>query len=328
MKMLFSEIMADETTTTTKFRRNHLVRLCGFNHAALDGKLARVDSSKNEANGKHAVVLLDDRARPPVPLVPLRWMPINPGHMRHAREYCLVVAAEEVKLQMCGRCKTARYCNAECQHADWERHKYPDCLNFCSTRGSDSPLQWACKGGNVVEVRRLVEEEGADVDKATSSGPTPIATAANGGHLAVVRYLVARGADVDKARATSTTPLHGAARHGFLDVVRYLVEQGADVDKAAFEGQVPLLVAAEAGYLPVVQYLVEQGADKDNATNGQGSTPLLAAAASGHLAVVQYLMQQGADKNKADNNGVNPLRAAWLNGHAEVAAYLHAPGAR
>jgi hypothetical protein len=87
--------------------------------AALNGKLVRIDSNINEATGRFEVVWLNDQARPPVPVVPARRMTIKSEHFKHACEYCLVAsAAEGEKLQMCGRCKTARYCNAECQRTN------------------------------------------------------------------------------------------------------------------------------------------------------------------------------------------------------------------
>jgi len=210
-------------TTTVTFRRNHLVRLRGFDHAALDGKLGRIENRFDEATGKFVVAFLDDQARPPAPLVPARQMWIRPDNMRHACEYCLVVASAAVdggRLQMCGRCKTARYCNAECQRADWARHKGLECIKFSHERSCDmSSLLQACGTGNVTEVRRLVEEEGANVDKATSNGPTPLAIAASSGHMSVVRYLVEQGAEVDKARATSFSPLNMAAQAGHVAIM-------------------------------------------------------------------------------------------------------------
>jgi hypothetical protein len=120
--------MADDATTptTVTFRRNHLVRLHGFDHAALDGKLVRIESHVDDATGKFEVAFLNDQARPPIPLVPARRMLIKPEHFSHACEYCLAVGSAAVdggRLQMCGRCKTARYCNAECQRADWARNR-------------------------------------------------------------------------------------------------------------------------------------------------------------------------------------------------------------
>ena len=239
----------------TTIRQNHLVRLRGCNHAALDGELVRVATNLNTATGKHGVDFLDDRARPPVPVVPARGMSIQPEHMRHVCEFCLVEAADGVTLQMCGRCKTARYCNTECQLADWKRHKKPDCFSFSHDRGRDTPLQEACITGNVAEVRRLVEDEGANVDKATTNGPTPLSTAAGLGHFSVVQYLVEQRADVDKARGTSYTPLYAAAANGFLLVVQFLVELGADKEKVGEGGGTPLHLAAQNGHVAVVRYL-------------------------------------------------------------------------
>ena len=72
-------------------------------------------------------------------------------------------------MQICPSCKTARYCTAECKRADWERYMRPSCLQFSHIRGANSPLQRACMAGNVLEVQRLVEVEGMNVNKATSN---------------------------------------------------------------------------------------------------------------------------------------------------------------
>ncbi|KAJ3551109.1 hypothetical protein NM688_g4930 [Phlebia brevispora] len=38
--------------------------------------------------------------------------------------------AEDVKMMYCSRCKVATYCSAECQRADWKRHKQEPCKPF------------------------------------------------------------------------------------------------------------------------------------------------------------------------------------------------------
>jgi len=332
--LLTSTAMAndDTTTATVTFRRNHLVRLRGFNHTALDGKLVRIKSEVNEVNSKFEVAFLDDQARPPVPVIPARRMLIKPDNMRHACEFCLVAASAAVdggRLQMCGRCKTARYCNAECQRADWARHKVLECIKFSHQRSKDmSTLLQACERGDVVEVRRLVEEEGADVDRATSNGPTPLAIAAHSGYISVVQYLVGQGADVDKARSTSFSPLSMAAEEGHVVIVQYLCEHGAVKDNARDgDGSTPLIIAALRGHLPVVRYLVEHGAEKDKAAI-DGGTSLFAAASRKHFLVVQYLIERGADKDKArDNDGATPLCIAAQNGSLEVVRCLVEQGA-
>ena len=78
--------MADDEATTVRpvtFRENHLVRLRGFNHAALDGKLVQVRYF-DESTCKFGVVFLDDQARPPIPVIPRRVMKIKPEHFTHA----------------------------------------------------------------------------------------------------------------------------------------------------------------------------------------------------------------------------------------------------
>jgi ankyrin repeat protein len=304
----------------------HLVRLCGLKKATLNGKVARVIDPLDTTTGKFNVVILDDRSRPYFPVLPERMVMIEPKHMQHVCEYCLAVAADGKKLLMCGRCKTARYCNAECQRADWGRHKSPDCIQFSHKRGWDTALQQACMNNDVAEVRRLVEEEGADIDKATSNGPTPLYTAAMSSHLDVVRYLVEKGADKDKARATSMTPMCIAASKGFMHIVQYLVEQGADKDKAAIGGVTPLFMAAQEGILAMVRYLVEQGADK-NKPSSDGSTPLCMAAGMGRVAVVRCLVEHGADMDAKAMGTVTPMMAAFSRGHFEVVTYLAESGA-
>ena len=49
-----------------------------------------------------------------------------------------------------------------------------------------------------------------------------------------------------------TLQLRTAAENGHLDVVRHLVEVGADKDQAQNQGATPLCIAAEKSHLDVV----------------------------------------------------------------------------
>jgi hypothetical protein len=112
------------------------------------------------------------------------------------------------------------------------------------------------------------------------------------GRETVARCLVEQGADKDKAHSTGCTPLFMAAQIGLFSLVQYLVEQGADKDKAAL-GATPLFIAAQNNHLAVVRYLVEQGADMDRVTH-DGRTPLRVALAFGRTEVSAYLIGAGA----------------------------------
>ena len=73
----------------------------------------------------------------------------------------------------------------------------------------------------------------------------------------MVRFLVEHGAEKDKSTDEGTSPLYKAAREGRLGVVQYLLEQGADKDKTTINGFSPLIVAALFGHLPVMECLLQ-----------------------------------------------------------------------
>ena len=57
-------------------------------------------------------------------------------------------------------------------------------------------------------------------------GDTALTWAAQGGHLAIVRFLVSEGADIHVRDENGWTALMKAAVSGYLDVVRFLVDRG------------------------------------------------------------------------------------------------------
>ena len=174
-------------------------------------------SCLDDVSGTCVVTFLDDSTRPPVPMDPPQTAQVKPQDMQHACEYCLVgESSTRCGLLLCGSCKTARYCNTECQGKDWPRHKGAECTDFHDFRVFHRPLHqvrkakhktppraaphrallWmrrpvcpgqACLTANMVEVRRLVDEEKADVNATTTSGGTALCAAATKGHLLVVQ---------------------------------------------------------------------------------------------------------------------------------------------
>jgi hypothetical protein len=85
-------------------------------------------------------------------------------------------------------------------------------------------------------VRSLVKDLGADVNRRTKDGCTPLYIAAEMGHLDVVRFLVDDlGADVNEATKYGSTPLMTAAEGLRHDIVRYLLKRGADPQAAHHE---------------------------------------------------------------------------------------------
>src|SRR3972149_3929431 len=84
-------------------------------------------------------------------------------------------------------------------------------------------MVWACKHGHIAVVRKLIDQEGADVGACDNAA---LRYASYNGHLEVVRLLVEKGADVG---ADDNYALCYASEYGHLEVVRLLIDKGADV---------------------------------------------------------------------------------------------------
>jgi len=149
--------------------------------------------------------------------------------------------------------------------------------------------------GGFEEVKRLIEEEGEDVNAGTPFGTLREETPG-----------IIRG----------VTPLFAASQTGSLEIVRLLLQHHADVNQANSGGATPLLKASHRGNLAVVKELVTNGADVDK-SNNKGVTPLFIASREGHLGVMFHLLINGAvipENNvlSPDTNDVSRAMISWL----------------
>ncbi|KAL9082809.1 MAG: hypothetical protein Q9165_008768 [Trypethelium subeluteriae] len=158
-------------------------------------------------------------------------------------------------------------------------------------RSGRTPLSRAAEGGHEAVVRQLLATEKVDVDAKDESGRTPLWWAAEGGHEAVVRQLLAtEKVDVDAKDGSSQTPLSRAAEGGHEAVVRQLLAtEKVDVDAKDESGWTPLSRAARGGHEAVVRQLLATEKVDVDAKDESGRTPLWWAARGGYEAVVQLL---------------------------------------
>ena len=196
----------------------------------------------------------------------------------------------------------------------------------------DKSLYIAAGKGHEAVMRALIEA-GADINKASFDGVTPLVKATQEGHVAVVLALIEADADINKATDNGRTPLYFAAQAGYETLVRALIEAGADVKKAAIISATPLFIAAANGHEVVVWALIDAGADVNKAGDN-GVTPLFIAARKGQKVVLQALINAGADVNKATDNGMTPLSESMTpfvnvaqGGHPAIVQLLKDAGA-
>ena len=94
-----------------------------------------------------------------------------------------------------------------------------------------------------------------DVPRARRAPCNRRCMAAQNGHEAVVKLLLANAAEIDLADKNGATPIFHAAMQGHGSVVAALLAKGAKVGLATNDGDTPLSMAQDQGHDSVVSLL-------------------------------------------------------------------------
>lgn len=187
----------------------------------------------------------------------------------------------------------------------------------------------ARRSGNP-ELEPFLRAHGADLDDTDTFGRTLLMSAAaetTKEAARLVSALIEAGADVNKKSPAGRTPLLFAVKSDRPKIVRALLAAGAEVDARDGDGWTPLMLAARDGRLRTVVLLLAAGADP-NAQSSLGWTALMWASWYGHLGVAGELLEAGADPNRSSSVGGTALVRAVQAGRRRVVALLIAAGAR
>ena len=184
------------------------------------------------------------------------------------------------------------------------------------------PLIMACQLNDLESVTALLKA-GANVNQAWRGGTTPLMTAAEWGHVDLVRYLLAHEALPNEiSQPSGDSALFHALNHRNFAILTLLMESGADINLPTNSGTTPLQSAALHNDLPLVRFLQDHGA-KFNSPDEE----LLYCASSGDAEGIQRVLAAGAHVNRPFARGVTPLMAAAENGQTGAVKSLIAHGA-
>ena len=166
-----------------------------------------------------------------------------------------------------------------------------------------------------------------DPDVRADNGQTLLHAAVHGGHLELVKLLIAHGADVNACSNESpynTYPAQTAAYNGLLDILDTLVMHGADITVETENGCTLIHLAVFNNELAIIQYLLDREADTEIPA-ASGVTPLCSATMHSLSEAAELLLRAGADVNYIGKNGKSPL---FYVGSREALEIMLAHGAR
>lgn len=194
-------------------------------------------------------------------------------------------------------------------------HQGPDDLTPLAT-ASDMGLE---------DIARLLLDHGADPTILDNRGWTCLHWAAQGGHFAITKLLLADGRVAPSlASHVGTTPLHCASWDGHFDVLQLLINQrDIDINCADNAGWTPLIWAAFNGASRLVRLFMEDPRVDINARDHKGRTAICFAAKKGHEDVVRALCgHQNIDLKLTDNDGKTAQVHALENRHKDLETIL------
>ena len=208
---------------------------------------------------------------------------------------------------------------------------HTEIVELLISKGADiSPLHLALYMKNEAKARSLIEG-GADVNKRTPYGTTPLDRAVNANLRDIVRLLLDGGADVNAKDNWDWTPLHSSIYSSkdmaeLKAMVELLMAHGANVNAKDGAGRTPLWYAEKEGYTDILKLLLPVGS-KINRKDDFGQTALHHAAINGWEDSSQILLDRGAEINSQDKEAMTPLYHAAGEGHEQVVEILLGRGA-
>ena len=171
-------------------------------------------------------------------------------------------------------------------------------------------LSAAAERGDIAEIRRLVQEEGVDVNHVGEQGITPLLRALSRKNWEGFSELLALGADPNRQMSNGGTVINLAARlTGEPRWLSLALEHGGNPDlpnrmNPNAHGATPIFYAIAEHNVEGVQVLIDGGADVDF-VDDLGMAPIHEAGDFSYWDIVYLLLEAGADYKAKNRHGVD-----------------------
>ena len=189
-----------------------------------------------------------------------------------------------------------------------------------------TPLHSAARGGSMRVLTYLITEQGCDPRTCRDSyGDTPLYSACEYDRLNVVQYLITeQRCDPRCVNSYHNTPLHIACQCGYTSIVKCLL-QDSRVDPTCVnsDGDTPLHIAYQRGHTDIMKCLLQDSRVDPTCVISDGNTPLHIACDCGHTDIVKCLLQDSrVDPTCVISDGNTPLHIACDCGHTDIVKCL------
>ena len=142
----------------------------------------------------------------------------------------------------------------------------------------ETALHLACiqERFDVIEVVRLLLRWGSDINAQNINGETPLHWSSAHGKLDVVKFLVTHGANVDNSTTRELlTPLHTAVQNRHMAVVSCLLSSNASPDSRDVYHRTPRMLAKQNGFDEIVALIdsyIPPESESESAAKQEGDT--------------------------------------------------------
>jgi uncharacterized protein len=185
----------------------------------------------------------------------------------------------------------------------------------------------AAFGSNYPEIVKVLEEAGADINRPSDDGLTPLMVAIIRENYIMAEYLIERSNNLDTADYDGETAFYKAVKVGNHDLVTQLLQRNVKYEKRPISQSIIYRVddffkAVSQNDRTQVEKMITTGTiDLDRIYTRYERTALHQAALCGYFDIVKLLVAAGANIYAPNNHGRTP-RELTLMSHDRIRNYL------